>query len=204
MNSSILNMVAFRGWSLKKAGVGWAETASGARHAFAWRDGQLASATLATKYAGPVRLRTAGTVRLTLDGKPVPLAELEGKVVVLSFGGTWVPHLTRELAALQRVASRYDSREVTVFWVSINSDQPGARHAASNEELREWTRRESVRLTVLRDPKMATYRDFELTAIPTIVILDRAGKVAYRLVGIGSEPGELFNDLVREIERLRK
>ena len=140
----------------------------------------------------------------TLDGKPVPLAELRGKVVVLSFGGTWVPHLTRELAALQRVASRYDSREVAVFWVSINSDQPGARHAASNEELREWMRRESVRLMVLRDPKMASYRAFELAAIPTIVILDREGKVAHRLVGIGSEPGELFNDLVREIERLRK
>ncbi|MGA1367435.1 MAG: TlpA disulfide reductase family protein [Blastocatellia bacterium] len=140
----------------------------------------------------------------TLDGKPVPLAELRGKVVVFSFGGTWVPHLTRELAALQRVASRYDSREVAVFWVSINSDQPGARHAASNEDLREWMRRESVRLTVLRDPKMASYRAFELAAIPTIVILDREGKVAHRLVGIGSEPGELFNDLVREIERLRK
>jgi hypothetical protein len=51
---------------------------------------------------------------------------------------------------------------------------------------------------------MATYKAFELSAIPTIVILDREGKVAYRLVGIGSEPGDLFNDLVREIERLRK
>jgi len=140
----------------------------------------------------------------TLDGKPVTMAELRGKVAVLSFGGTWVPQLTRELAALQRVASRYDSREVAVFWISINSNQPGTRHGMSDEELREWTRRESVRLTVLRDPKMAMYQAFELSAIPTIIILDREGKVAYRLVGIGGEPGELFNDLVREIERLRK
>jgi len=140
----------------------------------------------------------------TLDGKPVTMAELRGKVAVLSFGGTWVPQLTRELAALQRVASRYDPREVPVFWISINSDQPGTRHSASNEDLREWMRLESVRLTVLRDPKMATYKAFKLSAIPTIVILDREGKVAYRLVGIGSEPGDLFNDLVREIERLRK
>jgi alpha-L-fucosidase 2 len=47
----------------------------------AWRDGQLASATLATKYAGPVRLRAAGTVRLTLDGKPVATRTLEPGVV---------------------------------------------------------------------------------------------------------------------------
>jgi hypothetical protein len=65
-------------------------------------------------------------------------------------------------------------------------------------------REKNVGLTVLRDPKMATYQSFDLSAIPTIIILDREGKVAYRLVGIGSEPGELSNDLVREIERLRK
>jgi len=140
----------------------------------------------------------------TLDGKPVTMADLRGKVTVLSFGGTWIPHLSRELAALQQVASRYDSREVAVFWVSINSDQPRTRHGMSNEELRNWMREKNVGLTVLRDPKMATYQSFDLSAIPTIIILDREGKVAYRLVGIGSEPGELANDLVREIERLRK
>ena len=140
----------------------------------------------------------------TLDGKPVTMADLRGKVTVLSFGGTWIPHLARELAVLERVVSRYDSREVAAFWVSINSDQPGTRHGMSNEELRDWMRGEKIGLTVLRDPKMATYQSFDLSAIPTIIILDREGKVAYRLVGIGSEPGELSNDLVREIERLRK
>jgi alpha-L-fucosidase 2 len=47
----------------------------------AWRDGRLESATLATKFAGPVRLRTAGPVRLTLGGKPVTTQSPEPGVV---------------------------------------------------------------------------------------------------------------------------
>jgi thiol-disulfide isomerase/thioredoxin len=140
----------------------------------------------------------------TLDGRAVPWEELQGKLVVLSFGGTWIPQLERELTVLQRVASRYDAREVAVFWVSINPQQPGARHAATTEELREFLRRRNVRLPVLRDPAMATYRAFDLSGIPTILLLDREGRVAHRLVGIGTEPGDLYNDLVQEIERHRK
>ena len=58
------------------------------------------------------------------NGSPVSIANLEGKVVVLAFGGTWVPLFARELLSLQRLANRYESRQVAIYWVSIDSDKP--------------------------------------------------------------------------------
>ncbi len=45
-----------------------------------------------------------------LDGKPFPRAEVRGKIVVLSFGATWVPLAAKELPALQKLADRYAAR----------------------------------------------------------------------------------------------
>jgi len=39
-----------------------------------------------------------------------------------------VPLASKELPALQKIADRYSSRGVQVYWVSINSSKPGARN----------------------------------------------------------------------------
>lgn len=137
-----------------------------------------------------------------LSGPPVSLKELQGKVVVLAFGGTWVPLFGRELGSLQRLATRYESRQVAVYWVSIDSDRPGTRNHASDEQLQAFLKRSNLRLPVLRDPEMATYRAFELTAVPTIVLLDQRGQVVRKYIGIDTEQGEVYTALIAEIERL--
>lgn len=143
-------------------------------------------------------------VLLTLDGQRFPLRELRGRFALLSFGGTWVPLIARELAALQRIADRYAAREVEVFWVSIDSDRPGSRNYASGDDLRSFLRRANLDLKVLRDPAMAVYRGFSLDAVPTTILLDRNGSVVRRFVGIGTEPGELYGEIVETLERVLK
>src|SRR5215475_2484250 len=71
----------------------------------------------------------------SVDGREVKLAEQKGRVVVMSFGGTWVPLASKELPALQKIADRYSSRGVQVYWVSINTSKPGARNYASDADL---------------------------------------------------------------------
>src|SRR5215510_13903279 len=48
----------------------------------------------------------------SVEGREVKLSDLKGKVVVMSFGGTWVPMAARELPAFQKLADRYSSRGV--------------------------------------------------------------------------------------------
>jgi peroxiredoxin len=149
----------------------------------------------------------AQTERITLqstDGQEVNLRDLRGKVVVLSFGGTWVPMTTREFPALQKLADRFSSRGVEIYWVSLNSAKPGARTYASDADLKEFAQKNNLRVKVLRDPDMQAYRYYALDALPTLVILDKEGKVARKHVGFGPDQSETYNQIIRELEQLLK
>ena len=138
----------------------------------------------------------------TLSGPPVALSNLRGKVVVLAFGSSSIPLFSRELASLQRVAARYESRRVAVYWVSLDDDQPGKRNYASNAQLQTFLQQSNLKIEVLRDPRMALFRSFNLEAVPTIVLLDQSGRLVRRYVGIGTDQGEIHAELIEEIERL--
>lgn len=140
----------------------------------------------------------------TMDGQEVRLADLKGKVVVISFGGTWVPLASKELPALQKIADRYSSRGVQVYWVSINSAKPGARNYAADADLQAFAQKHNLKLPVLRDPDQVAYKSFGLDAVPTVVIIDRQGNVAHKQVGFGTDQGEAYGELVRVIEQLLK
>jgi peroxiredoxin len=140
----------------------------------------------------------------SVDGREVKLADQKGKVVVMSFGGTWVPLASKELPALQKIADRYSSRGVQVYWVSINSSKPGARNYASDADLQAFTQKHNLKVTTLRDPDQTVYRSFGLDAVPTVVIIDQQGALAHKHVGFGADQGEAYGELVRVIERLLK
>jgi peroxiredoxin len=140
----------------------------------------------------------------SVDGREIKLADQKGKVVVMSFGGTWLPLASKELPALQKIADRYSARGVQVYWVSINSSKPGARNYASDADLQAFAQKHNLRLTALRDPDQAVYKSFGLDAVPTVVIIDQQGNIADKHVGFGSDQGEAYGDLIRVIERLLK
>ena len=140
----------------------------------------------------------------TVDGHDVKLADQKGKVVVMSFGGTWVPLASKELPALQKIADRYSTRGVQVYWVSINSAKTGARNYASDADLQAFAQKHNLKVTALRDPDQVAYKAFGLDAVPTVVIIDQQGDLAHKHVGFGADQNEAYSDLVRVIERLLK
>jgi peroxiredoxin len=140
----------------------------------------------------------------SLDGQEVSLTDQKGKVVVISFGGTWVPLASKELVALQKLADRYASRAVQIYWVSFNSSKPGARNYISDTDLQAFSQKHNLRITTLRDPDQIAYKSFGLDAVPTVVILDQQGNLAHKHVGFGADQGETYNELIRVIDRLLK
>ncbi len=140
----------------------------------------------------------------SIDGREVRLADQKGKIVVMSFGGTWVPLASKELPALQKIADRFSSRGVQVYWVSINSSKPGARNYASDADLQAFAQKHNLKVTALRDPDQTLYKSFGLDAVPTVVIIDQQGAVAHKHVGFGADQGEAYGELIRVIERLLK
>lgn len=164
--------------------------------------GWVLSFALLALVALSVSARAQSTLN-SVEGRAVNLDDFKGKVVVLSFGGTWVPLASKELPALQRLADRYAARGVQVYWVSINSAKPGARNYASDAELQDFARKNNLRLGVLRDPEQKLYDSYGLDAVPTIVILDKTGKVVRKQVGFGAD-GEGYGEIFRELDQALK
>jgi peroxiredoxin len=144
-----------------------------------------------------------GSLR-SADGRTVNLADAKGKIVVLAFGGTWLPMASKELPALQKLADRSATRGVQIYWVSINSDKSGARNYASDADLQAFAQKNNVRLTILRDPDQQAYKGYGLEAVPTIVILNRDGKLVHKHVGFGTEQNEGYTEVIRELDQLLK
>lgn len=140
----------------------------------------------------------------SLDGQTISLAEHRDKVVVLSFSATWAPLVSKELPAFQKLADQYAGRSVVFYWVSINTLKQGARNYASDSDLRAFATRYGFKVTVLRDPEQEGYRALGLSALPSIVVIDRAGKVALNHVGFDPDQGDAFGDVTRAVDRLLK
>lgn len=154
-------------------------------------------ALLATAQAPQVTLKTT-------DDRAVSLSEWQGKIVVLSFGGTWVPLAAKELPALQKLADRYAARGVPVYWVSVNSATPGAKNYSTSADLSAFAAKNGFRGQVLRDADRAAYRAFGVDALPTVVILNKDGQVARKMVGFDPDQSEAYAPVMKELDQLLK
>jgi len=139
----------------------------------------------------------------SVTGQTVNIAD-EKKVVVLSFSATWAPLASKELPALQKFAETYSGRGVSVYWVSINTGKQGARNFASDADLGAFASRYGFKLPVLRDPDHAAYKSLNLSALPSIVVLDRTGRVALNHVGFDPDQAEPLGDVAKAVDGLLK
>jgi thiol-disulfide isomerase/thioredoxin len=128
-------------------------------------------------------------LRKVSDGSPVRLADAKGKVVVLNFWATWCGPC-RELEPLfEKVAARYATKPDVLFY-ALNCDDDESLVAPFLAEEKPKTP------ALFAD---GTDRLLRVNSFPTTVILDRAGKIAFREDGF--DPDGFEKSLVEAIER---
>jgi len=113
-----------------------------------------------------------------VDGSgPVKLAESHGKVVILNFWTTWCAYCDQMESMLADVRTKFSGRDDVVF-LAINADED-----------------ESLVSPFLQDRKpggILVFGDgvgqaFHVESIPTVLVLDKAGKIAYRTQGFAPD-----------------
>lgn len=119
----------------------------------------------------------AFVLRRADGGTTVKLSESKGKILVLNFWATWcLP--CRELEPLFEQVGRQFEEKTDVAFLAVNGDEDESR-------VKPYIEREKMRSTVV----FADGLDILLgiTAYPTVIVLDRAGKIVYRAQGFTPE-----------------
>jgi peroxiredoxin len=127
---------------------------------------------------------------------------LRGEVVVLAFGASWLPLSRTQLQGVRKLADEYSDRGLVVYWVSTESDNAKSKNYASDEQLRSFSQKYGLKVTVLRDPDGAISKKLGIDQLPSIVIIDKEGNLSGGPIG-GLDPnGNLAGQLASRLDKL--
>jgi thiol-disulfide isomerase/thioredoxin len=116
-------------------------------------------------------------LRSVKGGSPVPLADAKGKILVLSFWTTWCGPCRELEPHFDHVATTYTGRPDIVFY-ALNCDDDEALVGPYLENVKLHTP------TLFADGLSDL---LGVVAFPTTIILDRGGKIAFRVDGFDPE-----------------
>jgi cytochrome c biogenesis protein CcmG/thiol:disulfide interchange protein DsbE len=112
-----------------------------------------------------------------MDGSAVPLAPLRGKVLVLSFWATWCGPCRELEPQFVQVAKNYAGNADIVFY-AVNTDEDESLVAP-------FLSHEKWDVPVVYADGLDDF--VKVQSLPTVLILDRSGKITYRINGYPPE-----------------
>jgi thiol-disulfide isomerase/thioredoxin len=111
----------------------------------------------------------------TLDGRPMSDSTLHGRVVLVNFWATWCLPCRAEMPLLQAMAYRHDSAGLTVLGLSVDRTGPDA--------VRQFLTERSITYPVAIVGRETETAFGGMQGYPTSVLLDRTGRVRYKVLG---------------------
>jgi len=146
--------------------------------------GAVTSVAGGEKPDAPVALKeNAPEIKVTplAGGPPVSLASFRGQVVLIDFWATWCGPCVRGLPETQALHKEFGGKGLTVLAVS---DEDAA---TINGFLKA---KGFGSLPVYRDTDKTAERAYKVTAIPTVAVIDRQGRLSALFVGL-QEPATI-------------
>lgn len=129
-----------------------------------------------------------------LSGKPVRLADLRGKVVLLDFWATWCRPCVQALPKIQKLADKYAGKGVVIIGINNDDDK-------SPEAIRKFTNELRVSYSQVVGNTQQTFNQYRISGIPALFLIGKNGTV--QAIRTGFAPGEEL-ELAKDIDRLLK
>jgi peroxiredoxin len=114
----------------------------------------------------------------SLDGRQLGPQDFEGQVVLVEFWATWCPPCHAQADILKPLYPEYRRRGVEFLAVDLGEDE---------ETVRAWVADHPFPYPVLMDPEDELTYELGVQALPTLLVIDRAGRIAYFRPGVAEE-----------------
>jgi thiol-disulfide isomerase/thioredoxin len=129
------------------------------------------AAAVGSALAGPDIGEAAKLKTVSLEGKPLSLDELKGKVVMVNFWATWCPTCRAEMPGWQKLYEANKAKGFEIIAVSIDDDE---------EELRREAKARGFTFPIAWRWDDRTDDNFgDIIGTPTLYVIDKTGKVAW-------------------------
>jgi cytochrome c biogenesis protein CcmG, thiol:disulfide interchange protein DsbE len=116
-----------------------------------------------------------------LDGKPVRLADLRGKVVWLNFFASWCPPCQQETPILRTLSNTYRDRGLEIVGISVQE--------TTAADVKAYAERYRLPYTIGFDGSGNVLREYRVFALPTQFFIDTNGVIQQVVSGPVDEQG---------------
>jgi thiol-disulfide isomerase/thioredoxin len=104
------------------------------------------------------------------SGKNIKLSELRGQVVMINFWASWCGPCRQEMPLLEQLYKKYQPMGFTLLGVNVEEN--------SNDAIK-WLKGMEVSFPVLFDNESKVSDLYNVSAMPTTLIIDRDGNMRY-------------------------
>jgi thiol-disulfide isomerase/thioredoxin len=127
----------------------------------------------------------------SLDGKKTPLPQ--GRVTLVDFWATWCEPCRVSMPRVQEIWRKYQPAGLELYSVDTDDANPDR-----DPEVREFLMKNGLTFPVVLDDGTATSA-FKVSNLPTMLLLDKSGKVVWS--DVGQLTGARERSLVASIEK---
>ena len=138
----------------------------------------------------------------TIDGRTISSEDVRGQIVILAFGASWLPLSRKQAEGLKKLANEYVKQGVVVYFVATDSDSPKSKYYATDAQLRSFSLRNDLTLTILRDADGQVSKQFGVDQVPAFVILDKQGQMVGTPIGGLDSDGDVIGQLAPYLDKL--
>lgn len=125
------------------------------------------------------------------SGKEIDLGSLKGKVVFLNFWATWCPPCLAEMPSVNKLYNQFaNDKDVVFILVDADSDFGKAQ---------KYMHRKGYKLPVYNASGSIPETIFK-GSLPTTVVFDKKGRIAYNEAGAANYGSEKFIDFIKKLK----
>jgi peroxiredoxin len=123
-------------------------------------------------------------------GKSLALRELRGQVIMINFWATWCGPCRQEMPLLEQMYRKYQPMGFTMLGVNVEPDPSGAE---------DWLKETPVSFPILFDKENRVSKLYNVSGMPSSVLIDRKGNVRYLHRGYKSGDENTYLNYIRTL-----